>query len=121
MTNGLSDLQDTYKKFIDERDWSRFHTPKNLAMSISIEASELEELFQWHDNLDVDKLEGVDPEIKTEVKDELADIILYCLSMADKFNIDINEAVEEKLEKNKERFNLETSKEISRDLEKYQK
>ncbi|MFW5794727.1 MAG: nucleotide pyrophosphohydrolase, partial [Bacillota bacterium] len=74
-------------KFRDDRNWSQFHNPKDLAISISLEASELLELFQWS-NSD----EAVDNNFQ-ELQDELADILIYCTLMADKLDIDLDKAV----------------------------
>ena len=94
-------LYDKIIKFRDERNWSQFHNPKDLAISISLEASELLELFQWK------KSEETIEKNLNKVKDELADIIIYCALMADKTNIDLEEAIEQKLEKNKEKYPVE--------------
>ncbi len=92
----LDDLKELVVKFRDKRDWEKFHTPKNLSISISIEASELMELFQWHNDLS-----NVE---KEELEDEIADIFIYLLLMADATDVDIVEAVKRKVEKNKEKY-----------------
>jgi len=94
-------LYDKIIKFRDERNWSQFHNPKDLAISISLEASELLELFQWK------KSEETIENNHNELKDELADILIYSVLMADKTNIDLEEAIEQKLEKNKEKYPVE--------------
>lgn len=81
------------KEFVAERDWDRFHTSANLAKSISIEAAELLEHYQWADT-------GADPD---EVKDELADILTYCFLMAAKMGWDVDEIVQSKLRKSKQK------------------
>ncbi|SDK99947.1 nucleotide pyrophosphohydrolase [Halanaerobium congolense] len=88
-------------KFRDDRNWSQFHNPKDLAISISIESSELLELFQWNSSK-----ETVENNLQ-DLKDELADIMIYCTLMADNLDIDLEEAVEHKLEKNKEKYPIE--------------
>ena len=75
-------------KFQSERDWKKFHTPENLAKSISIEAAELLEHFQWGKEYDTE-----------EVADELADVLNYCILMADALDLDIEEIVLNKIEK----------------------
>jgi len=90
-------------KFRDDRNWSQFHNPKDLAISISLEAAELLELFQWS-NSD----EAVENNYQ-ELKDELADILIYCTLMADKLDIDLDEAVKSKLEKNEQKYPVEKS------------
>jgi len=87
------------RSFVAERDWKQFHTPENLAKSISIEAAELLELFQW----------GSDAN-ETNIKDELADVLTYCILLADHFGLDPYKLVIEKLEKTKEKYPVEKSK-----------
>lgn len=84
-------ITDRIKKFTEERDWAQFHNAKDLALAISIEASELNECFLWKsaDEGNVDK-----------IKDELADILIYALLFADKYNFDLNEIISQKLDKN---------------------
>jgi NTP pyrophosphatase (non-canonical NTP hydrolase) len=102
-TTTLAELKTLVADFIAARQWEPYHTSKNLAMSIAIEAAELMEHFQW-----VDKAEGQqslqDPEIKAEVGDELADILIYAISFALQANLDISEIVREKMARNEVRF-----------------
>ncbi len=86
------------RRFVSDRNWQQFHTPENLAKSISIEAAELLELFQWSEPSDL-----------SEVSDELADVITYCLLLADKYDLDIEKIVLEKLEKTKAKYPVEKS------------
>ena len=85
----MDELRDEIIKFQKERDWKKFHTPENLAKSISIEAAELLEHFQWGKEYDID-----------EVADELADVLNYCILMADALDLDVKEIVLNKMEKN---------------------
>lgn len=94
-------------KFTQERDWNQFHSPENLAKSISIEAGELLECFQWNSNYDFD-----------EVCDELADVVIYCIQLANKINVDLETIVKNKMEKNKLKYPIEKAKGRS---EKYDK
>ncbi|MFA7098164.1 MAG: nucleotide pyrophosphohydrolase [Gammaproteobacteria bacterium] len=88
------------RNFTLERDWDQFHSPSNLAKSISIEANELLECFQWSDS-----------DFKIErVKDELADVIIYCRNMLDKLNLDEDEIVNNKIDKNEEKYPISKSK-----------
>jgi NTP pyrophosphatase (non-canonical NTP hydrolase) len=112
----FDNLQEKYAEFKAERDWEKFHQPKNIAMSISIEASELMELFQWKDNVPLEKIKQ-DSELMDNIREELADVMLYSLSMAQRLDIDIEEAVEKKLEENRERFDEQTAEEITKDLD----
>ncbi len=105
----IDELKQLVKAFIKERDWEQFHSPKNIAMSIAIEAGELMEHFQW-EALD-ESLEKVkDPETFTEIKNELADVTSYILDLANVLNIDISEAVREKLKLNAEKYPIEKCK-----------
>lgn len=87
------------RRFVAERDWKQFHTPENLAKSISIEAAELLELFQWNGDAD-----------EVRVKDELADVLTYCILLADHHGLDPYDLVIEKLEKTKDKYPVEKSK-----------
>ena len=91
-------------KFRDYRDWKQFHNPKDLAISISLEASELLEVFQWSgaDTSSNNKIE--------EIKEELADVVNYCVLMADACGLDLDEIVQTKIEKNNEKYPVEKSK-----------
>lgn len=85
----MEKLIDDLIDFQSERDWKKFHTPENLAKSISIEAAELLEHFQWGKEYD-----------DSEVADELADVLIYCIYMADAMDFDIKEIIYNKMEKN---------------------
>lgn len=85
----MEELKSEIIKFQKERDWKKFHTPENLAKSISIEAAELLEHFQWGKEYNIN-----------EVADELADVLNYCILMADALDLDIKEIVLNKIEKN---------------------
>ena len=88
------------RKFSKDRDWDQFHSPCNLAKSISIEANELLECFQWNDdNYDIN-----------EVKDELADVLVYCRNMLDKLHLDEDEIVNNKLDQNDAKYPISKSK-----------
>ena len=91
----LKELKDEIVRFTQERDWDQFHNGKDLALALSIEASELNEAFLWKDAKDV----NVD-----KVKEELADIFNYAILIADKYNLDIKQIVLEKLRKNAEKY-----------------
>ncbi|MBR6505922.1 nucleotide pyrophosphohydrolase [Candidatus Saccharibacteria bacterium] len=95
-------VQEAIKKFNEERDWDQFHSPENLAKSISIEAGELLECFQWNNDFNMD-----------DVCEELADVFNYCFQMADKLGVDPEEIVLKKLEKNKKKYPIEKAKGVS--------
>jgi len=89
--------------FRDERDWKQFHNPKDLALSINVEAGELAELFQWKTEEEI-KEALKDPAKLQELKHELADIVIYCLDMAEETGIDLEQAILEKLEHNSKKY-----------------
>ena len=96
-------LKKQVTEFRDARDWLRYDTPRSLAISISVEAAELLEHFQW--KTDEQMRESLRDRIKKEtISDELADVLIYCLGFSDVLGIDISEAVELKLKKNGERY-----------------
>jgi NTP pyrophosphatase (non-canonical NTP hydrolase) len=102
-------LYDRIMKFRDDRDWSQFHTGENLAKSISIEAAELLEVFQWdHKEKSLDK-----------VKEELADVFLYATLMADHYHLNIEEIMLEKLKKNEEKYPAELVKGSAKKYNEY--
>lgn len=97
----MSDLEELRKaivKFTQERDWDQFHNGKDLALALSIEASELNEAFLWKDSKDVNV---------EKVKEELADIFNYAILIADKYNLDIKQIVLDKLRRNAEKYPVE--------------
>lgn len=91
-------------QFRDERNWRQFHNEKDLAISISLEASELLELFQWK------QPEEVKETSLERIKEELADVLIYSYMMADNLQLDLDEIIEEKLAKNKLKYPVETSR-----------
>lgn len=99
----LSALKEKVCKFRDERDWLKFHSPKDLSMALSIESAELQELFLWKDKIEVDAFRN-DREKLAKVRDEVADIGIYLLSLADVMKIDLSEAILNKLETNELRY-----------------
>ena len=90
----LEELMAQVVKFRDDRSWKPYHTPKDLAISVSLEAAELLEIFQWS------KEELWQRERMGEIKEELADVLIYCMMLADILGIDIGEIIPKKLEKN---------------------
>ena len=91
------------QKFNDDRDWNKFHTPSNLAKSISIEANELLECFQWNDN---------DYDIEN-VKEELADVMNYCIQMSQVLNLDIIDMINQKMDKTEKKYPIDKAKGVS--------
>src|SRR5699024_20570 len=97
-------LEKKINEFRDERDWRQFHNEKDLAISISLEASELLELFQWNTS------ENTIKNKHNEIEDELADILIYSIILASNLDINIEEIILNKLKKNNEKYPIEKSK-----------
>ena len=95
---------DMILKFRDDREWKQFHNPKDLAISISLESAELLEVFQWSGS----DVSGENK--KDKIKEELADVINYCVLMADACNLDIDQIVQDKIKKNNEKYPVEKAK-----------
>lgn len=91
--------RDALRAFVAEREWSQFHTAENLAKSISIEAAELLELFQWNSEADYQRL-----------REELADVLTYCVLLADKIDADPQQLILEKLEQTRAKYPLEKAR-----------
>ena len=100
----IKDIQNKLAVFAKERDWDQFHSPKNLAMALTSEVGELNELFQW---LTEEQSNNVDNDA---VRQEIADIIIYLLRLSDKLDIDIEEAVKEKIEINAKKYPVDLAK-----------
>ncbi len=99
--------EDTIKqilKFRDDRDWKKFHNPKDLAISISLEAAELLEVFQWSAD------DVICENKKEKIKEELADVLNYCVLMADICELDIDEIVQDKIRINNEKYPVEKAR-----------
>lgn len=99
----FAELRAAVARFVAARAWQDFHTPKHLAMSIAIEAAEIMEHFQW---LSAEEARAylADPAQQAEVADELADVLIYCLSFANSSGIDVSSAIRTKLARNESRF-----------------
>ena len=95
-------------KFRDDRNWKQFHNPKDLALSISLEAAELLEVFQWSgsDTVCEDKID--------KIKEELADVLNYCVLMADTCGLDMDEIIQEKIKRNNEKYPVEKAKDSAK-------
>ena len=95
------------KEFVDERDWEQFHTPKNLSMALSVEASELLEIFQWQK---AEEYKSANDEQKEMIRDEIADIFYYLVRISDKLDINIEDALIKKMKKNRKKYPKELVK-----------
>lgn len=105
----LDELTNKIIKFRDERDWKQFHNPKDLAISLSIEAAELLERFQWKSNEEVEVLLK-NSDKKKKVAEEIADVGNYLLLLCHELDIDLFQAIDEKLKENDEKYPVEKSK-----------
>ncbi|MBM5786839.1 MAG: nucleotide pyrophosphohydrolase [Candidatus Fonsibacter sp.] len=93
-------INDEVSKFVNARNWDKYHSPKNLSMALSVEASELVEIFQWKNDQNISDTD------KNKVEDEIADIFFYLIRLSQKMNIDIEKSFYKKLEKNKIKYPL---------------
>ena len=105
----LADLRGLVRRFVDERDWRQFHSPKNLSMSLAIEAAELMEHFQWIDSADSRRVAD-DPERLAAIRDEIADVLCYLLALANELDLDLSTAVRDKMIKNAAKYPAEQSR-----------
>lgn len=99
----MENIKKRVREFRDDREWRQFHSPENLAKAISIEASELLEHFLWDNNYD-----------KENVGEELADVMIYCLHMADSIGVNIEEVMQKKMDKNEKKYPIEKAKGTSK-------
>jgi dCTP diphosphatase len=100
----MLELRDTLRKFCAERDWDQFHSPKNLASALSVEAAELLEHFQW---LTEAESKDLPPAKLAEVRDEMADVLVYLVRLADKLDVNLLDAAAQKIEKNAAKYPAE--------------
>ena len=98
-TTTVQELRDAMARFVRERDWEQFHSPKNLVMGLSVEAAELMEHFLWVEN-EVSRRVVADPAKLGEIADEMADVACYLLALSNTLGIDLSEAIRGKLVKN---------------------
>ncbi len=103
----IREITEKIKKFRDDRDWMQFHDPKNMAVSIILEASELLEHFQWKTT---EEVEQYIKENHGEIKDEIADIALYLFELSENLGINLIDAMEEKIKKNEMKYPVEKSR-----------
>jgi NTP pyrophosphatase (non-canonical NTP hydrolase) len=111
VTDALIGLRDALRAFAAERDWDQFHTPRNLATALAVEAAELLEPFQWlSDGQDRD----LPPETRAAVEAEMADVLLYLVRLADQLGVDLETAAHAKIARNAEKYPVEKSRSSSR-------
>lgn len=114
--NNLEAIRNRLREFSDARDWDQFHSPKNLSMALSVEVSELVECFQW---LIEDQSRSLTDEQLSDISDEIADVQLYLVLLADKLGIDISIAVDQKIKKNEEKYPADKVKGSSKKYDQY--
>ena len=102
----VAQLRQTIEDFVDRRDWHQFHSPKNLAMSMAIEAAELMEHFQWI-SAEQSRAVADQPERLAAIAEELADVLCYALAMANELKLDVSTAVMQKMAKNEQKYPAE--------------
>lgn len=100
------------EKFATDRNWSQFHSPKNLVMALTGEVGELSEIFQWMSEADSANA-GYNPASAQDVKDELADVLLYLVRLASVLNVDLNDAVTQKIKTNEQKYPVTNSLGVS--------
>jgi NTP pyrophosphatase (non-canonical NTP hydrolase) len=111
MSDPLRELRDALRAFAAERDWDQFHSPRNLATALAVEAAELLEPFQW---LTDEQGRSLPPEVRAAVEEELADVLLYLVRLADKLDVDLPSAARAKMVRNAEKYPVATSRGTSR-------
>jgi dCTP diphosphatase len=103
----LQDLRDALRQFAAERDWDQFHSPKNLAIALSVEAAELLEHFQWLSEADSAALPA---DTRAKIQEELADVLLYLIRLADKLDLDLIDCARQKLRVNAAKYPIDKAR-----------
>jgi dCTP diphosphatase len=103
----LEELRGALQRFASERDWDQFHSPKNLAIALSVEAAELLEHFQWTPEADS---KALTPDQHAKVREEIADVLLYLIRLADKLNIDLLAAATDKIQVNAAKYPVDKAR-----------
>ncbi len=116
MIDQLQDLKERLRRFAEERDWDQYHSPKNLAMALIVEAAELVEHFQW---ITLEQSQSLTDDKKTEVEAELADILIYLVRIADKLDVDLYRAALAKLQNNSEKYPVDQVRGLSKKYTEY--
>jgi NTP pyrophosphatase (non-canonical NTP hydrolase) len=111
MSDSLHRLRDALRAFAAERDWDQFHSPRNLATALAVEAAELLEPFQW---LTDEQSRSLPPEVHAAVEEELADVLLYLIRLADRLDVDLELAARAKIERNAAKYPVDKARGSSR-------
>jgi NTP pyrophosphatase (non-canonical NTP hydrolase) len=117
LENPLAHLRQIVRDFAAERDWDQFHTPKNLASALSVEAAELLEIFQW---LKTGEMAELLPEQQQHARQEMADVLLYLVRLADRLDVDLYQAALEKVEINRQKYPAEVVRGDARKCSDYE-
>ena len=112
----LENLKNKIAEFAKERDWEQFHTPKNLACALSVESSELLEIFQW---MNRDEEENINESTKQKISDELSDIFVYLMRLTDVLQIDLEKSIAQKMQRNAEKYPAEIVRGSSKKYDEY--
>lgn len=115
--NEFEELRKLIQKFAVERDWDKFHTPKNLAVSLCVEAAELLEPFQW---LNTGAEEEINDAKRDQIRHEMADVLIYLIRLADRLVVDLPAAVREKIALNQEKYPVEKVRGDARKYNEYE-
>lgn len=99
----LAELKGMVERFVRQRSWEQFHTPKNLSMGMAVETAELMELFQWHD-AEASVALMRDRRARRAAAEELADVLIYCLAFANRTGLDVTQSIRRKLAKNRRKY-----------------
>jgi NTP pyrophosphatase (non-canonical NTP hydrolase) len=105
-TTTVAALRDAWRRFVAEREWEQFHSPKNLAMGLAVEAAELMEHFLWIEN-EASRQVAQDPAKMSEIRDEMADVAGYLICLSNALGVDLSEAITNKLVKNAQKYPVE--------------
>jgi len=103
----IKELKEKVEDFVSERDWGKYHHPKELAISMAIEVAELLEIFQWDEKADIQDIRN-NEETMSRIKEEVADIMMYILCFSNQLDLDLSEAVLAKLEKNRIKYDKDS-------------
>lgn len=112
----VGDLREMVRQFVDEREWEKYHAPKNISMALAVEAAELMECFQWME-VERSRSIGQDPERMQAVREEVADVVCYALALCNELQIDLTTAMRQKMVKNREKYPIAVARETDFALE----
>jgi NTP pyrophosphatase (non-canonical NTP hydrolase) len=112
----LEHLRDQLRLFANDRDWDQFHSPKNLAMALVVEAGELVEVFQW---MTEEQSNSLTPAQRSQASEEIADVLLYLIRIADKLDVSLVDAAQKKIEKNAQKYPAQKVKGSSKKYNAY--